>query len=275
MNAAVVRPLLVLAAVIAVTSSGCGASDTERAALAHHHGPYTLRGLYDRDQSHSGFAKEAALGFTMIDSGPYRSQLRPLAARGLKAFVWLGGYSNTSCRFVRDDRWIRSHVGAVAGNPAIAAYFIDDEPDAERCPTAPEQIYQRSRLVKSIDPRPVTFIAAYKVDQFALFAGATDVMALDHYPCSVERGCRMSIIDAEAAEADRLGIRYWGVIQAHGDEWYKVPTPAELHAEFEHWRATNMSAYLVFAWHWPPENRSLWLQNNRPLQKQLALENGG
>jgi hypothetical protein len=234
---------------------------------------YAIRGVYDRDASATGFDFESAIGFNAIDSGPYKDQMDALAARGLKGFVWLGGYSNTTCAFNQSDDWVRSHVAAVAGNPGVGGYFIDDEPDPVSCPNVAQQIKARSDLVKSIDPGPPTFMVDYKVDRFSLWAGKTDVLGLDHYPCSIKNGCDYSKIDAEAAEADRLGIRYWGVIQAHGDAWYKVPTPDELHQQFVHWRATQMEGYLVFAWHFPDNDPSLWLANNLPLQAQLALEN--
>jgi len=237
--------------------------------------PYPLRGIYSRDSSPTGFDDEAKLGFNMIDTAPQPAELRALQARGLHGFVWLGGYSNTTCQFNESDTWVRTHVRAIAGSRAIAGYFIDDEPDAALCPSAPTQVKSRSALVKSIDPGPPTFISSYQVDQFARFAHTTDIMALDHYPCTHSHGCDFSVIDQEAAEADRLGIRYWGVVQAHGDDWYRVPTPAELHQEFEHWRATRMEGYLVFAWRWPPGQPSLWLRDNQPLRAQLAAENAG
>jgi hypothetical protein len=34
-----------------------------------------------------------------------------------------------------------------------------------------------------------------------------------------------------------------------------------------------MSGYLVFAWHWPSSDPSLWLANDDPLKSQLAIEN--
>ena len=101
------------------------------------------------------------------------------------------------------------------------------------------------------------------------------MLGLDHYPCSIENGCDYSKIDKQAAEADRLGVRYWGVIQAFGDDWYKMPTPEELHQQFVHWRATDMEGYLVFAWRSPSTDSSRWLANNPELQSQLAKENGG
>jgi hypothetical protein len=235
---------------------------------------YAVRGVYDRDLSATGFDYLAAFGFNYIDSAPDADQMNELAARGLKGFVWLGGYSNTSCRFNYGNEWVRSHVAAIAGNPGVGAYLVDDEPDAAACPTAPAQIRARSNLIKSIDPRPATVVVTYKVDQLKLFAGTVDVIGLDHYPCSIQHGCVYSKIKEQAAEADRLGIRYWGVIQAVGDDWYKVPTPLELHEQFVYWRATNMEGYLVYAWRYPRDKPSLWLAYNPALRTAVKQENG-
>jgi hypothetical protein len=249
---------------------------------------YAVRGIYDHDFSPTGFDDLAALGFNYIDSGPEKKQLAALAARGLKGFVWLGGYSNKTCEFNKPDEWVKTHVASIAGQAGVGAYFIDDEPNAAACPSAPDQMKARSDLVHSLDPssgaRPVpTFIASYKVDQFKSFAGKVDVIALDHYPCSIKKGCDYRIIDEQIAEADRLGIRYWGVIQAHGDAYYRPPTAAELHEEFVRWRHSKMEGYFVFAWHWPRnpnpsdrscENNPLWLACHPDLRKQLRIENG-
>ena len=236
-------------------------------------GAYSVRGIYGRGFSSSGIRGPLRLGFNLIDTGPYREELDRLAVRHAKGFVWLGGYSNERCRFRESDRWVRSHVAAIAGHPGVGAYFIDDEPDAALCPSAPRQVRARSRLIKSLDPGVVTFIVTYRVEQLRWFAGTVDVIGLDQYPCTRTRGCDFSRIDRQAAEADRLGIRYWGVIQAHGDEWYRLPTPDELHQQFVHWRATSMEGYLVFSWNWPNSDPSLWLANHPELKSQLAIEN--
>lgn len=278
------RGLAVLLAVVgcAAAAAGCGnatgnanatGNGDQRAAHAASR-PYPIRGIYDRDFSASGFNDEAAIGFNVIDSDPNRTELDTLAARQLKGLVWLGGYSNDTCAFNNDDEWVRAHVRAVAGHRAIAAYYIDDEPDAARCPSAPAQMRDRSRLVKSIDPRPPTLLVSYKLEQFPLFAGTVDIIGLDHYPCSIKDGCDFTRIDKAAAAADRAGIRYWGVIQAFGDSYYKLPTPDELAQQFAHWRTTRMEGYLVFSWHWPPGHKSLWLANHPELQRQLSIENG-
>jgi hypothetical protein len=273
--------LLALAAVTALSApvSGSGSAQVTKSKR------YSFRGVYDRDFSVTGFDHQAAIGFNLIDSGPQRYQMRALVGRGLKGLIWLGGYSNTTCTFNESDNWVRSHVKAVARRrdrrsryrlrrkSGVGAYLIDDEPRAAECPTAPAQMKARSRLVKSIDPRPPTLIVTNRDEELKRFARTVDIIGLDHYPCSIRDGCEYSKIDAQAAKADRLGIRYWGVIQATGNDWYKVPTPEELHQQFVHWRATNMEGYLVFAWHFPDDNPSLWLANNPALQRQLAIEN--
>ena len=238
--------------------------------------PYPIRGVYDRDLSPTGFDQEAAIGFNLIDSDPSRDQMRVLARRGLKGFIWLGGYSNDSCEFRRSDDWVRSHVATIARSRAVGAYFIDDEPDAASCPTAPAQMRARSQLVRSIDRRRTrpTFIVLQRPEQLRLFARTVDVIGLDRYPCKIHlNGCDFSIIHRQAAEANRLGIRYWGVIQAHTDGYYKLPTAEELRQQFVHWRRTKMQGYLVFAWRWPDDEPENWLANHPELQAQLAKEN--
>jgi hypothetical protein len=228
--------------------------------------------VYERDSSPTGFDYEKSLGFNFIDTGPYKDEVDALDANGIRGFIWLGGYNNTTCTFNESDTWVESHLSAIAGNPGVGAYFIDDEPDAQACPTAPAQIHARSELVKSIDPSKPTFIVIYR--QFADWVGTVDIIGLDFYPCSYSNGCVYSKIDDKVAQAEAAGItRYWGVIQAHGDDWYRQPTPDEEHQIFQHWRATRMQGYLVFSWEWPPDNPDLWLANNPPLQAQLQIEN--
>jgi hypothetical protein len=265
--------LMGLAALVLVA-----ASDGENAARGPRRAPEAggklpVRAIFDRDSSPTGFDDQAALGFTTFDSGPWPEEMDALAARGVQGFVWLGGYSNESCRFRESDDWVRTRVSAIAGHSAVAAYLIDDEPLAKECPTAPAQVKARAELVKSIDPAPPTFVVIYRVEELKLFAGTVDILAVDRYPCSIRNGCDFTKIDEAIAEVDRLGVRYWAVIQAHGDDWYRVPTADELHEQFVRWRASRMEGYFVFAWRWPDDEPSLWLENHPELQAQLAKEN--
>jgi hypothetical protein len=263
--------VLALAALAALLTTGGGDEREVRATAIRDSMP--VRAVFGRDSSATGFDDQAALGFTTFDSGPWPEQMEALAARGLQGFVWLGGYSNESCSFRESDAWVRTRVSSIAGQRAVAAYLIDDEPLAKECPEAPEQVRARAQLVKSIDPGPPTFVVIYRVDELKRFAGAVDVIAVDRYPCSIQNGCDFSKIDEAIAEVDRLGVRYWGVIQAHGDDWYRVPTPGELHQQFDRWRASHAEGYFVFAWQWPDDEPSQWLANHPELQAQLAKEN--
>lgn len=247
-------------------------STSSRTATGH---PYPIRGIIERDSSPSGFALEEAAGFNWIDTGPYRDLLDGLQGAGLKGYVWLGNYRNETCGFENPDAWVRSHLEAVAGHPAIGGYYVADEPDATRCPDAPQQVRARSDLIHSLDPGPPTFVVAYRVPQFRLFAGTTDVLMIDIYPCSRRNGCVYSKIDEAVSEVNRLGVPYWAMIQAHGDGWYRQPTPQELHEEFRHWRASRMAGYFVFSWAWPPHDRNLWLEHHPDLVEALRQENAG
>jgi hypothetical protein len=155
-------------------------------------------------------------------------------------------------------------------------------------------------LIKSIDPdTPVLIVldsnsGQQSLDQMATWAVNGDVFGMDPYTC--HRGvstCAYGWIARLAAEADKVGMRYWAIVQAFaepdGTGAYMVyldsdgnaqsgrprlPTPAELHEQFEHWRATAMEGYLAFAWTWPAGSSSVWLAKQPALQDQLAAENG-
>jgi hypothetical protein len=253
-------PLLVLVSFLVVPTGAHSATPS-----------YSFRGMYGPGP----YADIVNAGFSILDAGPFVSTLDSVNALGAKAWIWLGGYSNSTCSFNNTDSWVTTHLQAIQGHPAIAAYFIDDEPDASLCPNAPTQMKQRSDLVKTIDATHPTFISTYKTDQFSLFAGKVDVLALDHYPCSYAHGCQFNFITDEAAVADGLGVTYWIVIQTHGDDYYKLPTPAQLHTEMVTARATHMSGYIGFAWEWPrtPTTVALWLANHPELIAQWQIEN--
>ena len=277
------RGLAVLLAMVACAAARAAATATptptpaadggQRAAHAATR-PYPIRGIYDRDLSASGFDDEAAIGFNVIDSDPNRTELDTLAARQLKGLVWLGGYSNDTAPSTTTTSGSARTCGrspATAPSPRTTSTTSRTRRSA---PPLRRRCAPGRGSSKSIDPRPPTLLVSYKLEQFPLFAGTVDIIGLDHYPCSIKDGCDFTRIDKAAAAADRAGIRYWGVIQAFGDSYYKLPTPDELAQQFAHWRTTRMEGYLVFSWHWPPNQKSLWLANHPELQRQLSIENG-
>lgn len=268
---------------------------------------YTVRGMYQRDTSTSGFDTEADLGFNYIDTASSDSspandvtKANTLNARGLKAIFWMYGYDdkvdgvyhdptqpsrNTDCQFNRDDAYVIAHVQALAANPGIGVYYVADEPTLQRsspdppgCPNAPAQIAARTVLIHQYDPAAKTLMVDYhccasqSYQWFDDFAGKTDILGLDWYPCLVATGsCDYTRIDQQAAAADALGIHYWGIVGAFGDGYYKMPTRSELHQEFEHWRATHMEGFIVFSWRYPTGYP--FLSDQPDLLDQLSYEN--
>jgi hypothetical protein len=233
---------------------------------------FVVRGIYDHDSSPTGYDYITATGFSVLDRGAYLEELTGLPA-GVKAWVWLGDYDNTTCAWEQSDDWIRSHVSAIAGNPNIAGYFLADEPHIWDCPNAPADLYMRHLLVKSIDPGPPTFAVIEPHspgNPYAPYVGTVDVIAADRYPCSFANGCVFSKIDDAIALLEAAGVpRYWGVLQAFQDSYYRLPTPDELHEEFAHWRASRMEGYIVFAWQWD----GMSLESQPALLDALRIEN--
>jgi len=233
-----------------------------------------VRGCYGKDSSPSGFDRIVLrAGFTVIDRGAFRSKLDELP-RGVRGLVWLGDYLSKTCALEKSDDWIRSHVSAIAGHPAIAGYYLADEPHVWDCPTAPAQLKARAALVRSLDPGPPTVLVIKghaPGNPYAPYVGTVDIIGADPYPCSHAHGCDMSKIDDAIRLLHEAGVpRYWGVIQAFADSYYRMPTVEELREEFRRWRGSRMEGYLVFSWAWRGET----LENHADLIECLRAENG-
>ncbi|HEX2294303.1 MAG TPA: hypothetical protein VHN37_03245 [Actinomycetota bacterium] len=214
-----------------------------------------VRGVYGRDASPSGVATLKQTGFNTVTVQPWRDHLDALQRDGLRGLVWLFGYNNDTCSFDRGEAWVRETVAAIAGHPAIVAYNVADEPNYNRCPDSPGEIAERARLVKELDPSKPTYVVVAAWDgregfPYQHFAGKTDIMGLDIYPCSYYwESCKFSDIDVAADEAVKDGVRrYWAIIQDFSDNWYRVPTATELERQFDKWAGSGMEGYFVYHW---------------------------
>jgi len=134
-------------------------------------------------------------------------------------------------------------------------------------------VQRRSELVKSVDPNPPTLVVIKPQspgNPYVAYVGTADVIGVERYPCSWTSGCVFSKIDDQIHLAEEAGIpRYWALVQAFGDSYYRMPTVEELHEEFRHWRASRMEGYMVFAWTWEGDS----LENHPDLLQALREEN--
>ncbi len=219
-------------------------------------GPTFTRGVYGSDSSATGFDDLAAAGFNTVEVSPDWESLDLAGARGLRAFVWLGGWSNGSCAFDYPDEQVRSLVGAIAGHSALQFYYVGDEPSIGACPNGPAAYRGRTALIHSIDPQTPTFTVistwdepAYLEFPYGPWVGAVDIVGLDVYPCAHGYACDFDLINQAIAQAARVGLtRYYAVLQAFEDDFYRMPSASELQEQFARWQQSQMEGYLVFNW---------------------------
>lgn len=219
-----------------------------------------VRGAYGKDGSSLGFDVMAATGFNSVMTGPYKELLDPLVPKGLKGVVWLGNWLNApTCGFQRNDAAIDSLVTSIAGHAAILAYYLGDEPHVSECQNAPAMFKKRSDLVHSLDPGSTTFTVIQASENgvqhdYAPWTGTVDIIGFDVYPCrKTSPACDFGLIDAAVRAIDAAGVkRYWAIMQDFQDCYYRLPTPAELRTQFEHWSRSKMSGYFVFSWNYQP-----------------------
>jgi hypothetical protein len=195
-------------------------------------------------------------GFNLVDLGPYRSLIDALPP-GERALVWLGGYSRAGCVFVTTDARIRREVLALARDPKVAGYYIDDEADdalpanGGHCPDVVAQIEARDRLMHLLAPGTFTYEVVAEPGDFATFARATDVLGAAAYPCLTGHPCDWSKIPRYIADLDAAHVaRYWGLVQAFGQGKWNAPTPSELRIMIGQWQRSRWQGEQVFAWDW-------------------------
>jgi hypothetical protein len=165
-------------------------------------------------------------------------------------------------------------VTAIKDHPASVMYYIADEPHTASCPDAVQEIRARSQLVKSIDPTASTAIAENRLSDVTAFANATDVMILSTYPCSHVNGCVLSKIDTTVSRARAASVKHlWAAPQSFGDDYYRVPTPEELQAIVDRWKADGVQGFFTYTWNCCGDPETL--ANHPELWDTWRRENGG
>lgn len=209
-------------------------------------GPFVPRGLWREDNP--DLADIRSLRFNLLTVNPQRSDLNRLRNNGLKGLIWLGGYDNEECEFAENRAWVLDKVKELGRHPAAYAWFIDDEPHAD-CPNVRQQIRGRSDLIKNNLPGALTVVSENEVEAFDELANTTDVLVIVSYPCSHEDGCVYSKVSRDVRAARNAGVRrFWGAIQAFGEEYYRMPTQSETRELFGRWKRVGMDGYVTYIW---------------------------
>ena len=199
-------------------------------------------------------AVDHAYGYNLVDLGPYRSVIDALPA-GERALVWIGNYSPARCAFDMSDANVRQALGALAGDPKVAGYYLADEADdalptyGGHCPDVATQVTQRSRLVHQLAPGAFTYEVVTEPGNFGAFAHATDVMGADPYPCLRGHACDWAKIPEYIAALNAAHVpRYWGLLQAFGYGKWRAPTVVELARMIGQWAHSRWQGEQTFSW---------------------------
>jgi hypothetical protein len=268
-----IRLLVFLAAV--TLTVGCSGSSSQsqaprQATSATKNANPFGRGIYTT--SGADYARIAQLGFRTVIVNPTMEALDGIHSHGLTAMIYLGGYDKEACVFGWSDAKVSQRVSLVKDHPASTMYYIADEPHAD-CPNVAQQIRGRNQLVKTIDSTALTAIAENEASAFTTLANTTDVMVLSVYPCSRPRGCVLSKIDAamNAVRAAKVA-RPWAAPQSFGDNYYKVPSAAELQAIIDRWRSGGVEGFFTYTWNCCGDPETL--ANHPELWDTWKKENG-
>jgi hypothetical protein len=197
------------------------------------------------------YAGALSTGFNLADVGTL-SALNALP-KGMKGVFWLGNGYNSTCSWRLNDQEVINFVNAIKHNSKFSGiYYISDEPHPARCPDAPKQLAERTRLIHSLDPNGKTFIivlnSSTAPSEFAQLKDSADYIGVDPYPCNVNNGssgCNYRALRERIDLALAAGIpstRIVPVFQSFGQScttsnrnYYRLPTVAETEAMLAIW----------------------------------------
>jgi hypothetical protein len=189
----------------------------------------------------------AGFGYTLAD-------VTAIELGGLtkqKGLVWVGNWTRTSCTWAVSDATLTALIATdVRPNKAhLYGFYIADEPDGSACPGATAALRARTALIHTLLPGYPTYAVIEFPSHYASFNGSVDIMGIDPYPCHRGAACSTTEIPADVAALKSAGVRrYWGVIQAFQDAYYRFPTTAELVAMIAQWKVSGWSGQQTFAW---------------------------
>jgi len=200
------------------------------------------------------FAAMHTAGFNAATDGGVQDNGAAEAANGIAGMVWVDAYNNTTCAQTITNAGIAAMVQAnVNAGYAGLRYQIGDEPTANGC-NAPPIYAAITQTVHSVDPTAKTwadddqFQVGSPLQQGVPMKGTVDILAFDVYPCQ-SGPCDYSAIDSAVKQIHAANVTNWEfIIQDFSASPWRWPTPAEIQAQFDHWKNQGASGYWVFAW---------------------------
>ena len=248
--------------------------------------PFSLfvRGAYGRDSTcraaskavdngclyGTGLDNIAAARFNTVQANAWPESLSPIAAKGLKAIVWVGGWNKTKCAWDLSDGQLTERINSIKASPAVLVYYLADGPSFSYCPNAPSSFARRTALVHRLHPGSKTFAVMPNWDRgpvdYLRWETAVDVLGFDLYPChflngsdataktKVRQPCDFAgVTDNGIRRIEQAGITgYIGVLQDFQDCFYELPSNEELLTQVRLWQqlAFHMAGYLFFSWNY-------------------------
>jgi hypothetical protein len=225
--------------------------------------PKTLH--YAANMAEDERALAAGLGFNLFDTGPDPEEINSLSD-GQQALVWVGaGFEDCEPETSWSD--FRAAVDALADNPKVYGWYLFDEPNLEGCSGLLKEIRRRADYIKAHAPKQKSFVAA--VDggspEVAPDSSHVDLIGLDPYPCTFDKGCDFEFIDRWVAHATDSGIpkstivpifQTFGQSCNSGEHTSRLPTAAELRTILAHWDALVPNPAFDYAYSW--DNQREW-----------------
>jgi hypothetical protein len=186
-----------------------------------------------------------------------RADLDRLQAIGLKGAFWLGKWFDDNdsdgprCSWQKTDGEVAALVAVVKDHPALAYWFLDDEPH-DLCANVRQAFLDRHALVKSLDPGHPTFVSENRTEAFDTLANVTDILVVISYPCNFSRStCSTSNIPGRISALEAAGVQhYWAMRQVFNDKgsdaYYRYPTASEYVAQSDQWDQSRVEGELGF-----------------------------
>jgi hypothetical protein len=208
------------------------------------------------DMTDPDLATVKGMGFDMVVCNAVLAELDRCQAADLKGIVWLGKYYDDNdidgpqCTFQKSDAEITTLVNLVKNHPAVAYYFLDDEPH-ELCPNVRQQFLDRNALVKSLDPNHPTLVSENRTSAFATLANVSDILIAIAYPCNVTDGCTSTNIPERLTALQAAGVnRFWAIRQTFNETgatpYYIYPGAADYAAQSAQWDNSACEGELAF-----------------------------